>query len=367
MAERRRVLLISQWLESGGTERQLTEIAKALDRSRFDPRVGCLRMEGPRLQDLREAGVPVVEFALRGLFRMAHLRAARALGRYLEEERIDIVHAFDVPGTLFAVAPARWYRAPLVLSSQRAFRELTPKSQWPLLRMTDRMVDGIVVNSEAVGKALVERDGVKAGRIHLCRNGLELSVYYPPEERRGGEVLTIGVAAMLRPEKSLHTLIEGFALVRAKGVAARLTIVGSGEMLESLETLARRLGVAEDCHFEPASRAVADWLRRFDIFVLPSVSEASSNSLMEAMACGCCVVASRVGGNPELVEEGVSGMLFEAGNAEDLAARLETLVGNREMRERMAEAGARKMRQEYSMAASARRMGEIYDSLPAKR
>ena len=366
MAERRRVLLIIRSLESGGSERQLAEIAKALDHSRFDPRVGCLRMVGPRLLDLQAADVPVVEFPLSGMFRMAHLRAGRALGRYLKEQRIDIVHAFDVPGTLFSVAPARWYGAPLVLSSQRAFRELTPNFR-PVLRLMDRMVDGIVVNSEAVGKALVERDGVKAERIHLCRNGVDLNLFYPPVARRAEEKLTIGVAAMLRPEKSLHTLIEAFGRVRAKGVAARLVIVGSGEMLESLETLARRLGLTENCRFEPASRAVADWLRKFDVFVLPSVSEALSNSLMEAMACRCCAVASRVGGNPELVEEGVTGMLFEAGNGEDLASKLETLAGSPELRERMAEAGARKMRDEYSIAASARRMGEIYDSLPARR
>ena len=366
MAERRRVLLIVRSLESGGSERQLAEIAKALDRSRFDARVGCLRMEGPRLADLRAEEVPVVEFPLRGLFRASHLRAGRALGRYLKEQRIDIVHAFDVPGTLFAVTPARWYRAPLVLSSQRAFRELTPKFR-PLLRLMDRMVDGIVVNSEGVGRDLVERDGVKAERIHLCRNGVDLNLFYPPEARREEEKLTIGVAAMLRPEKSLHTLIEAFARVKARGVAARLVIVGSGEMLGSLETLARMLGVTKDCHFEPASRTVADWLRRFDVFVLPSVSEAQSNALMEAMACRCCAVASRVGGNPELVKEGVTGLLFEAGSAENLASKLEILARNGELRGRMAEAGARKMREEYSLAASARRMGEIYDSLPARR
>jgi len=97
--------------------------------------------------------------------------------------------------------------------------------------------------------------------------------------------------------------------------------------------------------------------------VLPSRSEAFSNSLMEAMACGCAVAASRVGGNPELVEHGKTGLLFEPGDAAGLAALLGTLLDRRESRLRMGEAAARRIRERFSLAASARRMEEIYGSL----
>jgi L-malate glycosyltransferase len=100
-----------------------------------------------------------------------------------------------------------------------------------------------------------------------------------------------------------------------------------------------------------------------DIFVLPSRSEALSNALMEAMACGCAVVASNVGGNPELVRNGETGLLFEAGNASALATALQTLIESQSLRKRLAAAGGQFIREHFSIRVSAERMGEIYGEL----
>ena len=124
--------------------------------------------------------------------------------------------------------------------------------------------------------------------------------------------LVVGVVCVLRPEKGLETLLDAFAEVHAIEPGLKLAIVGSGPCLPDLQERARALGIIERCVFEPATPRVADWLRGIDIFVLPSLSEALSNSLMEAMACGCTVAASRVGGNPELVAHGETGMPFRA-------------------------------------------------------
>ena len=133
-------------------------------------------------------------------------------------------------------------------------------------------------------------------------------------------------------------------------------------MLAELEAQARTLNLGADCRFQGAAQNVAEWLRSMDIFVLPSLSEALSNSLMEAMACGCCAVASDAGGNPELVQDGETGLLFPAGNGAALATRLDHLLANGEERQRMAANGARRMREQFNRDASARRMGEVYAS-----
>ena len=137
-------------------------------------------------------------------------------------------------------------------------------------------------------------------------------------------------------------------------------VVGSGPMLAELEALAARLGVAATCRFEPATSQVAERLRGFDIFVLPSLSEALSNSLMEAMACGCCAVASDVGGNPELVRHGETGLLFRAGDAAELAARLGLALRDGQLRRKLAESGARFIRESFSVETAVRRMEAIY-------
>jgi glycosyltransferase involved in cell wall biosynthesis len=280
------------------------------------------------------------------------------LRRYLERHAIDITHSFDVPANLFGVPTAVACRVPLVLSSQRASRGLTPGIYHHLLRITDQMVDGIVVNSRALRRELIEQDRVPPGRIHLCPNGIRTGLFYPPAERGAG--LTIGTLCVLRPEKSLGTLLEAFANLRPAFPEARLVVVGSGPMLAELESLAARLGVAAACRFEPATSRVAERLRGFDIFVLPSLSEALSNSLMEAMACGCCAVASDVGGNPELVRHGETGLLFRAGDAAELAARLELALRDGELRRKLAESGARFIRESFSVETAVRRMEAIY-------
>jgi glycosyltransferase involved in cell wall biosynthesis len=108
---------------------------------------------------------------------------------------------------------------------------------------------------------------------------------------------------------------------------------------------------------------VGAWLRAIDIFVLPSLSEALSNALMESMACGCAVVASDVGGNPELVSDGITGLLFPAGDAPELASRLERLMVDLDLRARIGAAASESIPQRFPLEASVRRMEEIYEEL----
>jgi glycosyltransferase involved in cell wall biosynthesis len=367
----------------GGTERQLAETALVLDRARFAPRVGYFRPGGFREAELRDAGVPVVELGVHSLVSPSALIGAGRLGRYLAGHDIRLVHTFDVPLDLFGVPVARLFRSPVILSSQRAHRALTPGATRHLLRLTDRIADGIVVNCRSVARELVSQDGVPASRIHLAYNGIDTGVFCPegavaeapwrdaaisvpgPRPPAPGPPVSatvIGVVCALRPEKGLPLLLDAFARVRRSHPEARLLVVGGGPMLAELEARARALELGADCRFQSAAQNVAEWLRVMDIFVLPSLSEALSNSLMEAMACGCCAIASDTGGNPELVRDGETGLLFPTGDSAALAARLEGVLANLDARRRLAANGAQFMRECFSRESAARRMGEIYTS-----
>ena len=352
------VLLLARELDLGGSERQMTEIAKTLDRSRFTPHVGCFRPQGMRGAELARAGVPVVHFPVNSFVSSSAISEAWNLRSYIRLHRIRLVHTFDYPLTLFAVPVARWATSAVVVSSQRSHRELIPRRYRSLIGITDRLARAIVVNCEFVQRHLQLDEGVPAERIRLCYNGVDLETFRPAKKKH--ECVTIGVVCALRPEKDLGTLIEAFARVRRPGL--KLTIVGSGSMLEQLLTHAESRGLARDCIFAPATADAAECMRAIDIFVLPSRSEALSNSLLEAMACGCCPVASRVGGNFELVRHGENGMMFEAGNVDQLCHVLEPLIQQRGVREQLA-ARARSTAERFSIAASARRMEEIYTEL----
>ncbi|MBV8820942.1 MAG: glycosyltransferase, partial [Acidobacteriaceae bacterium] len=333
-----RVLLMARELNLGGSERQMTQTALFLDRSKFEALVGCFLPAGMRGDELTAAGIPVVRFPVHSYKSAAAVRGARELARYIRSEKIDIVHTFDYPLNVFAVPVAHWFTKAITVSSQRSHRELVPAGYRRVLRWSERRADAIVVNCRFLERHMVEDEGVDPAVLRVCFNGIDLDFFSPAVERRAGP-LTIGTMSGLHRWKGVDTLLAAFALVRDIHTQMKLLVVGSGTMLESLKQQAKELGIAERVTFEPATARVPEMLRRMDIFVLPSLSEALSNALMEAMACGCCAAASNVGGNPELVREGETGLLFEAGDAHGLAAALRRLIENAGLRAQFANDG----------------------------
>jgi glycosyltransferase involved in cell wall biosynthesis len=355
-------MLTSYSLDLGGSERQLTEVAKALDPARFEVHVGCQIAQGIRVTELVKAGIPIAEFPMRSYASPDAVRAAFQLARYIRRHGIELVHAFDVSMDVFAVPVARAAGCRIVLSSQRAHRELTTGLRLPLLRFTDRLVNGIVVNCEHIRRHLIQDEDVSPDRIHLCYNGLDLE-QFPVRADRTGETLTLGTICALRPEKNLPLLLRAFKRLRDGEAQRRLMIIGGGPQEAELKKLASDLDLGSSMEFIPATRDVPHWLQQIDIFVLPSRSEALSNSLMEAMACGCAVVASDVGGNPELTgAAGERGLLFPTEDEAALVESLEKLLKDPNLRARLGFSAAHFIRGEMSIESSVNRMAQIYSS-----
>jgi glycosyltransferase involved in cell wall biosynthesis len=323
-----------------------------------------------RGDELRAAGVPVVHFPVYSFQSPAAFAGAWQLIQYIRRHNIRLIHSFDAPLTVFSMPVIRYFTSAVAVSSQRGHRDLTPELR-RLTRWTDRMVDGIVVNCEYLKSHLIKDEQVAERLVHVCYNGIDLQQFCPAPSIRPPslpeEALVIGVVCGLRPEKGLSTLVDAFAQVRPLRQQMKLVFVGSGSVLPELQTRAKQAGIFADCVWEPATAEVAKWLHAFDIFVLPSLSEALSNSLMEAMACGCPVIASDVGGNPELVRDEERGLLFEPGNVGALAEALHRLIEDPSLRNTLAGNGERFIRREFSRAASANRMAAIYEELLAKR
>lgn len=363
------VMLMSRELGIGGTERQLVQTALTLDRAHFEPHVACFYGDGFRAAALRDAGIPILELPVRSFMRWPAVREGWHLARYLRAHRIRIVHAFDVPMDVFGVPVGRFARVPVVISSQRAHRDLTPGLYTRLLCATDRMVDAIVVNSRAVERELIGKHGVKSALIHHWPNSIDPAEFAPePRVRQAavsGAELIVGSLCALRPEKGLDLLLEAFASLHPPH--AKLLIVGSGPAETELKQRAAALGLGDVCIFVSMVTNVAEWLRSIDIYVLPSRSEAFSNSLMESMSCGCCSIASDAGGNPELVESGATGMLFSAGNSHALAERLRELIDDAPLRARLGQAASEYIRRNFSIQASADRAAALYTELLERR
>ena len=360
------VLLTVRELDQGGVERDVTKIAMHLDRARFAPHVAAFYAHGLRYEELRAAGIPILDLPLRSLISLDAVRLAATMRRYLKQHAIEVVHAYDASG-VFTTPVARLAGVPVVIGSQLSYREILDQRTQKLLRWSDAVPDAILVNCEAIRKYMIEHEHVKAERIEICYNGVDTTQFYPPPSRPEA-ASTIGVVCALRAEKNLPLLQEAFASAWRMYPELKLKIVGSGVELNALQENAARLGIERATIFVPATPNVPDQLRSMDIFVLPSYSEAFSNSLLEAMACGCAVIGSRVGGMPELTgDHEERGLLFTSGDVQGLATQLKRLIEDPKLRQDLGRRAAQFAKERLSIQIAAERTGAMYERVRLRK
>jgi glycosyltransferase involved in cell wall biosynthesis len=255
----------------------------------------------------------------------------------------------------------------ITIANLRCHMDLIPGRYRWLNRVAHGIAEAVVVNSEALRRHLSEEYSIPPGKIFTCYNGIDTTVFHPgPRAEVAGLKAAspvIGTVCVLRAEKNLPLLLEAFEEVARNRDDIRLMIVGSGPEETALRALAASLNIAEKCVFHPSTPDVARILSAIDIFVLPSLSEGLSNALMEAMACGCCVISSAVGGNPELVQDGVTGLLFPSRDRGALAGQLAEVIGDAERRRKLGTAASARMNREFSLTRAVEKMQEIYGAL----
>lgn len=364
------ILLMARALSEGGAERDLAKLALGLDRTRFEPHVGSFR-DGVRKAELEAAGVPILHLPVTSFRNRSCLIGARKMGAYLRQHQIRLVHAFDVPMDLFAAPVARRYGVRTIVTSQLSFRALCPRGIRLALRVTDWLSRRVVVNSHAVGDSLEHDYGIRREKIFVCHNGVNTTEFYPelskqesnrPAALRNASVV-IGTICVMRPEKRVDWLVRAFAELLAMDPRAGLLLVGSGPEAGRLAALCASLGITAAVHCEPSQTEVAPWMRGLDIYVNSSSSESFPNGLLEAMACGCCVIGSKVGGIPELITPGQDGLLFDASKPEDLSAMLRLAAIDSGLRIRLRQQAAETARNKFAMRLTTTRMEAFYENL----
>jgi glycosyltransferase involved in cell wall biosynthesis len=359
----------------GGTERQLLTVVRHLDRRRFDVRVGCLKRRGPFLTEVEALRVPVVEFPIRSLYGAETREQSRKLTQMLREEKIDVVHAFDFYTNVFAVPAARRAGVAAILASRRELAADRSIVQRLAIRYACHLADGIVANSRAAGVRLTALLGRAEEKVRVIPNAIDAVAYQPNAARAEvrarlglpGDGLLIGVVAALRREKGHATFLRAAAQVAAEIAEARFVLIGDGSERARLEALAAELHIAEHVIFAGDRSDVPEWLAALDISVLPSDFESLPNAVLEAMAAGRAVVASNVGGVPELVEEGVTGFLVPVRDDAAMAARMVELGRDAELRQRMGAAARARLEREFTPQRTVGMLEDLYLRLLRRR
>ena len=365
------IMLVSHLLDTGGSERQMRQLAVALDRSRWDVHVAFFRPEPDRERELNAAGVNTVFIPVYSYTSIDTVRSVMKLRRYLKDHKIQLLHAFDNPSSTFAVPVARLAGVPVALASQRSNRKLEAIRLQRLRRFVDPCAHGFVVNAKALEEHLVKDEGIARNKIHFCPNGLDTSRFSMEGRKRLPELasasLVIGCIAWHRPEKQIPFLVDAFAEMRRMRPGLQLVLVGSGTETASVVARVDAHKLGSDCLMIPHTPDTSDILKSIDIFILASKSEGASNSVMEAMASGCAVLASNVEGTRDLVQNGSNGFLFEYLDQASLLEKVLPLIDNPTLRVKMGTDSSHWVRSTMSLEAATARMASIYEQYLAHK
>jgi len=353
-----RIMYLINALNTGGSEHQMVEAARRLQQRGHEIAVGCLLAEGVFLPVLQSLEIPVIEFSPHGnLMGARGISALLRLAWYLRRHRFQVVHAHDLYSNLLGI-PASWLaRAPRIISSRRDLASwwwYTPRNR-AILRNIQSLSHAIVANSAAVRDFLVTKDGFKADKVWVLHNGIDVERFRVPRAARqrlfpqlSGKKLIITVANMHTHTKGHQHLIAAAETVCRSIPSAVFVLAGDGELRSLFEDEVRQRKLTGNFVFLGARHDVPELLACCDAAVLASVAEGLPNVVLEYMAAGLPVVATAVGGVPEVIENGRTGWMVPPADATAMAKALIHLLTDSAVASRIAQAGQAEVRQRFS-------------------
>jgi glycosyltransferase involved in cell wall biosynthesis len=335
----------------GGSERQLAELLRRLDRHVFEPRLYCMK-SGPMVDEIHDLGIPVTLLGKSlGGGKVATVFAIREILRI----RPHVIHSYGFVGNTWACVCGVAARTPLVITGYRGVVHDLTRLQSAVERATRPMQDHAISNSEADRQTLRAR-GIPGSKISVVHNGLDLErFHFPPDKAAARKALglnrdraTIGMVASFTPVKRWDVFLRAAAAI-GETRSIQVLCVGEGVLRREMEVLAERVGVRGSANFLGVRSDVADVMAALDVLISSSDSEGLSNVIMEAMALGVPVVATAVGGTPELVYNGRTGCLVPRREPARLARAVERLLESQDERRQMGIAARERIETEFSI------------------
>ena len=372
MPRRLRVLTLSDNLDrAGGAERVAAYIAMRLDPARFESYACTTRpARGDLLGEVVASGVRLLQLDRRS---RAAVWEFAPLVRLLRHERIDVLHAHKFGSNVWGVTLGRAARVPVVVAHEHTWSyEGQPVRKFLDRELIGRGADAFVAVSREDRRRMIEIEGVKPEKAIFLPNGIP-----PLESPRGHDVRAelgippeapvVGSLSVLRPQKRLDVLVRAATELVRELPRLQVLIPGIGPEEERLRELAAALDLADRVRFIGTRGDVPDYLDALDVAVNCSDYEGSPLSVMEFMAAGKAIVATRVGGVPDLIDDGVHGLLVEPQRPDELAHALDRLLRDPALREKLGEAARRRQQREFTVGAMVARTEELYERLYARK
>jgi sugar transferase (PEP-CTERM/EpsH1 system associated) len=374
MTRRIRIMHVLDNLGKGGLENGLANLIENLDPGRYEHVVCAVRRLGPNADRVQAAGARVMclEKPPGRQFQ------AGILKRAIREVNPDVVHSRNW-SAIEAVLAGRWAGCRAVIHGEHGLEaDTSAQEPWRrrgFRRLAFELAHRVLSVSGQLRELHAKRTGFPASRITVIHNGVDSERYRPDDAVRArvraefgipeGQ-FCIGCVGNLSPAKDYLTALKGIDAFDASGCDWRMIVIGEGSERSRLEEYVNAHPQWRDrLTFLGLSHRVPEFLAAVDAYLLSSVIEGISNSLLEAMASGLPVVATAVGGNPEVVIDGKSGFLFPVGDFNSLAKSLHDLQQDSRLRLMLGRQARRRVREEFSIGAMVRQYQEVYEDLTA--
>ena len=348
------VVHVAGQLDYGGLEKLLVEFARRVDRTRFRLHFVSLKGRGPVAAELESHGWPVTAMELGEGLRPTGIVKLRNLFKKL---RASVVHTHNTRALLYAGPAARLARVKRIIHSRhgQSFGK-SNRDRW-LRRVGGQLADMVVCVSHD-SRRLTAKEGFAASRLRTIWNGIDATRFSAAEPQRGGPAIAVG---RLSPEKDYATLIRAAALVVAESPDFCLHLAGGGVCEEQIHELVRSLGLGNSIKLLGPTKDIPGLMAAGSMFVLSSLTEGISLTILEAMAAGLPVIATAVGGNPEVIADRSTGFLVPPADPQRLAAAILKLWRDPTLRARLGAAGRQRVREMFDIRQTVASYELLYD------
>ncbi|MDZ7265876.1 MAG: GT4 family glycosyltransferase PelF [candidate division KSB1 bacterium] len=352
-------------LHVGGKENGMVNLVNAMSTDIFENYIFVFKRGGALRQRIDPGQCQVIELGTR---QGGDLRIYLRLAHHFRRLRFNIVHTRSWSSLLEGMIAAKLTGVPLLVHGEHGLIKDDTRIHVWVQRGFWRLADQVMCVSEALRESLVARIGFPRERIRVIKNGVELERFNVKVDRHElkaalgipPQAPVFGSIGRLVPVKDYATLIKAAKVVLSELSSAHLIFVGDGPLREELRALAERLGIAAQVHFLNWRKDVPALMRVLDVFVLSSLSEGMSNSILEAMCSGTAVVATNVGGNPELVVDKETGLLVPSQDAQQMGRAILALLLDAKRRRAMGAAGRRRIAEHFSLQVMVRNYEKMY-------
>lgn len=365
-----KVMFIVHSLGIGGVEKLVYDMARELKNRDIESSVCCLDYVGTWGEELKKGGFKVFNLERRKGLDLSILRKIKLI---LKEEHPDILHPHQYTPYFYTVASCFSLKRPQIVFTEhgRFFPDKLSSKRVIFNQIAKFFTDAIIGVCEFSKEALVKYEKFPKDKIEVIYNGIKIEEFLKEtdvESKRKSLGLSpsdkiIGTVGRLCLEKNHRMLIQAFGEVRKKIKEVKLLIIGDGELRPELEAFSRKMYLANDILFLGEHPDVAELMKIFDVFALSSDSEAASLVLLEAMASGLPVVATDVGGNPELVLDGETGILVERGNYKNFAQAIIRILQTNDLKTKMGIAGEERVIEKFTFEKMVNAYIELYNRL----